>query len=137
VKDNLQTALAETGGVLCCGRMPTVTVQEVQLIQLFQNLLSNAIKYRHPERKPAIEVTANRQHDSWQISVRDNGIGISPEYQAQIFGLFKRLHDRRQYPGTGIGLAICQKIVERYGGRIWVESQLDQGSTFRFTLPGS
>ena len=106
----------------------------MHLRQIFQNLVGNAIKYRS-ERPPAIHVDARREAREWVISVADNGIGISPDYQDQIFGLFKRLHHREQYAGTGLGLAICKKLVERYGGRIWVESELGKGSVFFFSLP--
>jgi light-regulated signal transduction histidine kinase (bacteriophytochrome) len=106
----------------------------VHLQQLLQNLLSNAIKYRS-KSPPRVHIHAARQGSEWLFSVRDNGIGIDPKYASQIFGVFKRLHNSDQYPGTGIGLAICQKIVERYGGRIWVESQLGHGATFFLTLP--
>jgi light-regulated signal transduction histidine kinase (bacteriophytochrome) len=105
------------------------------LQQLFQNLVENAIKYRSPDRTPVVHVTAERQEGEWIFAVRDNGIGIDPEYKERIFGLFKRLHTSDEYSGTGIGLAICQRIVDRYRGRIWVESEPGQGSTFRFTLP--
>jgi signal transduction histidine kinase len=106
----------------------------VPLTQLFQNLISNALKYRS-SRTPEIGVFAAQDGAYWRFGVQDNGIGIPAEFRTQIFGIFKRLHDRRAYPGTGIGLAICQKIVERYGGRIWVESEVGRGSTFLFTLP--
>ena len=99
-----------------------------------QNLVSNALKYRS-DSKPSVRITATEETAYWRISVEDNGIGIAKKFQAQIFGIFKRLHDRTEYPGTGIGLAICQKIVERQGGRIWVESEPGSGSTFFFTLP--
>ena len=104
------------------------------MLQLFQNLVGNAIKYVG-KTPPHVHVSATRQEDAWLFSVRDNGIGIDPQYKEQIFGLFKRLHRHDEYDGTGVGLAICQKIVERYGGRIWVESELGQGADFRFTLP--
>jgi light-regulated signal transduction histidine kinase (bacteriophytochrome) len=113
--------------------LPTVPADEVRMVQLLQNLVGNAIKYRGPEA-PRIHVSAHHGNTGWMFSVQDNGIGISPEYAQQIFGVFKRLHGQN-YPGTGIGLAICQRIVERYGGRIWVESALGEGSTFFFTLP--
>ena len=106
----------------------------VPLVHLFQNLVSNALKYRS-DRKPLVRIDAAEADEQWCFSVEDNGIGIAREFQTQIFGIFKRLHDRTKYPGTGIGLAICQKIVERHGGRIWVESEPGRGSTFFFTLP--
>jgi light-regulated signal transduction histidine kinase (bacteriophytochrome) len=101
---------------------------------LFQNLLGNALKYRRDE-PPRIHVSALRKGAEWIFTVRDNGIGIDPQHRQQIFGVFKRLHSREKYSGTGIGLAICQKIVERYGGRIWVESEPGKGSEFKFAIP--
>jgi light-regulated signal transduction histidine kinase (bacteriophytochrome)/HAMP domain-containing protein len=115
--------------------LPDVKAHEFHVQQILQNLIANAIRYR-AESAPEICITAERTADQWLFSVRDNGIGIDPQYAKQIFGIFKRLHGQK-YPGTGIGLAICQKIVEGYGGRIWVESKLGQGATFRFTLPAA
>jgi light-regulated signal transduction histidine kinase (bacteriophytochrome) len=117
--------------------LPRLLVKEVHLVQLFQNVVGNAIKYRGTD-PPVVEVTAAAEPgDMWTISIRDNGIGIDPQFADQVFGIFKRLHRSDQYSGTGIGLAICHKIVHRYGGRIWVESAGEgTGSTFRFTLPG-
>ena len=103
-------------------------------VQLVQNLISNAIKYR-AQRPPRIHISAEWKEGHWVLAVADNGIGIAPEHHQKIFGVFKRLHGKN-VPGTGIGLAICQRVVERYKGRIWVESQPDQGATFYFTLPG-
>jgi len=114
--------------------LPTVRADLLQLTQLFQNLLGNALKFRS-EAPPKIHLDVRRDGEYWQFSVRDNGIGINPEFQDQIFDVFRRLHTHQQYEGTGIGLAICKKIVDRHGGRIWVESQPGQGATFCFTLP--
>jgi signal transduction histidine kinase len=110
----------------------------VHLTQLFQNLISNALKY-HSEEPPRIQIAAGEEDRGamWRISIADNGIGIEPDYQEQIFGLFQRLHGSGKYAGSGIGLAICQKIVQRYGGRIWVESTPGRGAKFIFTLPSA
>jgi light-regulated signal transduction histidine kinase (bacteriophytochrome) len=132
--DNLKAAIQEAGAEIIVGDLPVVPVQEVHLEQLFQNLIGNAIKY-HNLQPPRVHVSAISEQDHWVFSVQDNGIGIDPEYHQSIFGLFKRLHAGAQYSGTGIGLAICHKIVERYGGRIWVESAPGKGSTFFFKLP--
>jgi signal transduction histidine kinase/CheY-like chemotaxis protein len=131
---NLATTIDESGAVISSSGLPILLGDVVPLTHLFQNLISNALKYRGKDA-PRIVVSAQSQADSWLFTVRDNGIGIPQEFQSQIFGIFKRLHNKKEYPGTGIGLAICQKIVERYGGRIWVESEVGQGSTFFFTLP--
>ena len=133
---NLQSALAETGARISCDKLPMLRIQEIHLLQLFQNLIGNAIKYRSKDA-PVIQISAKREQEGWLISVRDNGIGIDSRYKEQIFGLFKRLHCAEDYSGTGVGLAICKKIVERYHGRIWVDSVPGQGSTFSFTLPAS
>jgi light-regulated signal transduction histidine kinase (bacteriophytochrome) len=131
---NLSAALRESEAKVSVGQLPALNVREVHLVQLFQNLIGNAIKYRG-EDAPAVEVTAKRENDEWTFNVKDNGIGIPPQYQEHIFRVFKRLHGLDKYEGTGMGLAICQRIVERYGGRIWVESQEGHGATFHFTLP--
>jgi light-regulated signal transduction histidine kinase (bacteriophytochrome) len=132
---NLEVAVAESGATLTHGDLPTVSGDFTQLAQLLQNLLSNALKYRS-DQAPVIHVSAAGENGNMRFSVRDNGIGIDQKYSDRIFQLFQRLHTRDEYPGTGIGLAICKKIVERHGGRIWVESAPGQGSTFYFTIPG-
>ncbi len=131
---NLRAAVAESAANITYTGLPSVAVKPVHLQQLFQNLIGNAIKYR-TEEPPAIRISACELDGYWQFSVKDNGIGIEPQYGEQIFRAFHRLHGRSQYPGTGIGLAICHKIVERYGGQIWLEPRLEKGSDFRFTLP--
>lgn len=133
---NFQTILQESAAVVIYGNLPTVAVKEVHLLQLLQNLIGNALKYRGVQ-PPRIVISAVPQEGSWLFSIQDNGIGIDPAYKEQIFGLFKRLHTAADYSGTGIGLAICQKIVQRYGTRIWVESEPGRGSTFFFTLPAN
>jgi light-regulated signal transduction histidine kinase (bacteriophytochrome) len=109
-------------------------MHEFQLQQVFQNLIVNAIRYRN-NFPPRITIAAVLQNDNWLFSVQDNGTGIEPQFKEQIFGVFKRLHSGADYPGTGMGLAICQRIIERAGGRIWVDSEPGQGSTFYFTIP--
>ncbi len=131
---NLQSAIDESGASITVDPLPPVRIHEFQLEQLFQNIVGNAIRYRG-EKSPLIHAGAEAEGDAWRFFVRDNGIGIDREYKEQIFEIFKRLHSFSEYPGTGMGLAICQRIVERAGGRIWVESQPGRGSTFFFTLP--
>jgi light-regulated signal transduction histidine kinase (bacteriophytochrome) len=131
---NLKAAIETSGTVVTHGPLPTVVHDNLLLAQLFQNLIGNAIKF-HVEAPPRVHVSADRQGDEWVFAVRDNGIGIDPQYADRIFTIFQRLHTREEYPGTGIGLAICKKIVERRGGRIWVESQPGTGSTFYFSIP--
>lgn len=130
---NLQGAISEAQASVSLGPLPTVVSNLLHLTQVFQNLISNAIKYRS-EQPPRISIAATEYATEWRFSVEDNGIGIPSQYQSQLFGIFKRLHGK-EYPGTGIGLATCKKIVERYGGRIWVESAPGEGSKFFFTLP--
>jgi PAS domain S-box-containing protein len=131
---DLGAAIEDERAVVTRGDLPTVQADAMQLSQLLQNLIGNAIKF-HGERAPRVEVAAERRGAEWLFSVRDNGIGIDPEYADRIFVIFQRLHSRAEYPGTGIGLAICKKIVERHGGRIWMDSAPGEGTTFYFTLP--
>ncbi len=130
-----QHAIRESGAVITSEPLPVVTADETQMTQLLQNLIVNAIKFRS-ERRPEIHLSARREGDRWTFAVRDNGIGIDRQYWDQIFVIFQRLHTREKYKGTGIGLAICKKIVERHGGRIWVDSTPGEGSTFYFTIQG-
>ncbi len=131
---NLQAGIESARATVTHDPLPTLPVDATQIMQLFQNLIGNALKF-HGESPPRIHVGAQRQDDRWVFSVRDNGIGIEPQYFEKIFHIFQRLHTRKAYSGTGIGLAICKKIVERHGGKIWVESQPGQGSTFYFSIP--
>jgi PAS domain S-box-containing protein len=131
---NLHAAIAESSAAVTWDPLPTVDADEVQLAQLFQNLMGNALKFRGAG-VPRIHVSAAEKDGEWHITVADNGIGIEPQYYERIFMLFQRLHTMGEYPGTGIGLAICKKVVERHGGRIWVHSTLGEGSQFQFTLP--
>jgi chemotaxis family two-component system sensor kinase Cph1 len=131
---NLRAAIDESGAVVTHDTMPTVHADEVQLGQLFQNLMGNALKFRSAS-VPRIHIGVAEKDSEWEFEVRDNGIGIEPQYFERIFMVFQRLHNKGEYPGTGIGLAICKKVVERHGGRIWVESRLGEGSSFHFTLP--
>jgi two-component system, chemotaxis family, sensor kinase Cph1 len=133
---NLSGAIAQSSAQITAEPLPSLPVHATHLQQLFQNLIGNAIKYRSVDAPPTVHVTVERQNGQWIFAVIDNGIGIDPEDKENIFGLFKRLHRDDEYSGTGIGLAICQRIVDRYHGRIWVESAPGRGSTFRFTLPG-
>jgi len=149
----LEPSIEESRAVITHDALPTVLADQAQLTQLFENLIGNALKFRSAA-SPRIHIAAREVADlplqdteappssekrrpAFIFSVRDNGIGIEPEYHEYIFVVFRRLHSRAHYPGNGIGLAICKKIVERHGGRIWVESQLGQGSTFYFTLPAA
>ena len=137
---NLKTAVQDTSAMVTRGNLPSVPILPIHLSQIFQNLIGNAIKYRRVEESPrvhvdAVHVDAVESGAMWRFSVSDNGIGIDEKYTEQIFGVFKRLHTAEEYSGTGMGLAICQKFVERAGGRIWVESKPGRGSIFYFTLP--
>jgi light-regulated signal transduction histidine kinase (bacteriophytochrome) len=131
---NLRAAIDESGAVVECDPLPDLIADQVQLGQLFQNLIGNAIKFRG-QAPPRVHIAAEDHGADWQFSVRDNGIGIDPKHADRVFQIFQRLHTREQYPGTGIGLAVCKKVVERHGGRLWVESQPGTGSNFLFTLP--
>ena len=132
--ENLHASIKESNAQVSIETLPGVFADTTQLTQLFQNLIGNAIKYRN-ERRPEIRVAAKPNGNEWTFSVQDNGIGIEPQYSERIFQMFQRLHTRAEYSGTGIGLAVCRKIVERHGGRIWVESQPGKGSIFLFTIP--
>ena len=130
----IQTALEEADAEVIIDPLPTVEGDATQLGMVFQNLIANAVKFRG-EAAPRVHVSALRQNGDWRFAVRDNGIGIKEAYQEKIFEIFERLHNRSEYEGTGIGLATCKKIVERHGGRIWVESEEGGGTTFFFTIP--
>ena len=131
---NLEVAIRDNGAEITHDPLPTVVADPSQIIQLLQNLVANAIKYRTTE-PPRVHLSAIEERGNWVLSVRDNGIGIDPEHSDKVFVVFQRLHGRDEYPGVGIGLATCKKIVERHGGRIWFESELGKGSTFYFTIP--
>jgi len=131
---NLRLAIEENNALVTFDALPEVLADEGQMVQLFQNLIGNAIKF-HSKEPPKVQIKVRREKDQWQFSVCDNGIGIDPQFAERIFVIFQRLHTREEYSGTGIGLSICRKIVERHGGRIWVESEYGRGATFCFTLP--
>jgi len=131
---NLRAAQEASGAAVSHDPMPAVIADASQLTQVFQNLIGNAMKFRGAE-PPRIHVGAETRDQVWVFTVKDNGIGLDPQYSDRIFMMFQRLHNKAEYPGTGIGLAICKKIVDRHGGRIWVDSQPGEGSTFGFTLP--
>ncbi len=133
---NLAANILENQAEIRFDVLPSVRVQQFHLTQLFQNLIGNALKYRKPDMPPVVQISAEPADDEWVFSVVDNGIGFNPAYAERIFGVFKRLHHHDEYPGTGIGLAICARIVAHYGGRIWAEGEEGKGATFRFTLPG-
>jgi chemotaxis family two-component system sensor kinase Cph1 len=132
--EELVGQIDESGAAVTAGRLPVVHGARLELYELFEHLLDNAIKFRASE-PPLIRVAATRWNGEWCFSVRDNGIGIHPRQHERIFEIFQRLHSKHEYPGMGLGLAICKKVVERHGGRIWVESRVGLGSTFRFTIP--
>ena len=134
VLDNLNLVIQETHAQITHDPLPMVAGDAPQLARVFQNLIDNAIKFRGPQ-PPQIHVAATRQGEEWVFSVRDNGIGVEPEHLGRLFVIFQRLHPREKYPGTGIGLALVKRIVERHGGRVWAESKPPEGSTFYFALP--
>ncbi len=134
-RENVRFSIEESRATVTSDPLPTIFADKVQITQLLQNLIGNAIKFRGP-KPPEIRILAKREEHQWVFGVRDNGIGIEPRYFEKIFLIFQRLHTNAQYKGTGIGLAICKRIVERHGGRIWVESKPGEGSTFHFTIPG-
>ena len=134
VLTSLEVAIGECGAAVTHDALPILMVDPIQISQLFQNLIANAVKFRGATA-PRVHVSARAEGRSWEFAVSDNGIGIDPQFFSQLFAIFHRLHPRGEYPGTGIGLAVCKKIVERHGGRIWIESQPGKGTTFRFTIP--
>ena len=131
--ENLSMRLQETGAKVTQDALPVITGSEAQVVQIFQNLISNALKYRG-DRVPVIHISSQKGKSEWIFSVADNGIGIDSRYFERIFQIFQRLHGREEYEGTGIGLAICQRILHQQGGRIWVDSVLGEGSTFYFSI---
>ena len=132
---HLTQAVEESGASITHDPMPTIQVDRGQMVRLFQNLIGNALKYRKPNQPPKIHVSAEQAGSEWVITIEDNGIGFDPGYASTIFMPFKRLHQVGEYPGSGVGLAICKRIVESHGGRIWAESKPGEGASFRFTLP--
>ncbi len=134
---NLRIAIEEIGAKIDSRELPVVMGDARQLTQLFQNLVGNALKFRKPGQAPRIEIWAERDGGCWRVSVRDDGIGLDPQFSERVFAIFQRLHAREEYEGRGLGLAICKKIVERHGGRIWVESKQGEGAAFSFTLPAA
>ncbi len=132
---HLDQAITESGASVTHDPMPTLAVDRGQMVRLFQNLVGNAVKYRKPNEPPKVHISAEQRESEWLVSIRDNGIGFDPKDASAIFAPFKRLHTAEEYPGTGVGLAICRRIVQAQGGRIWAESQPGEGTTFFFTLP--
>jgi two-component system, chemotaxis family, sensor kinase Cph1 len=133
--NNLRSKIVEAGAEITCDPLPTLVADSTQLMQLFQNLIANAIKFNRPGVAPQIHISVERQEENWLFGFRDNGIGIDPQFFDRIFIIFQRLHNRDEYPGSGMGLTICKKIVECHRGRIWVESIPTEGTTFFFTIP--
>ena len=132
-RSNLEKPIRDAGAEIVRGQLPTVTGNSKLLGQLYQNLIENAVKFA-ADRSPVVELTAERAEGWWTLGVKDNGIGIKPEYFERIFRPFQRLHGRSEYQGTGIGLAICKKVLQKHGGAIWVESEPGAGAHFKFTL---
>jgi light-regulated signal transduction histidine kinase (bacteriophytochrome) len=132
---SLRSSIDGSQAIITRDPLPAIAGDQVQLEHLFQNLISNAIKFRHEGLQPQVHISCRPEGDQWNFSVRDNGIGIEPQQHEKVFQIFQRLHTRVQYPGAGIGLSICKKIVEQHGGRIWIESMPGGGSTFCFTWP--
>jgi chemotaxis family two-component system sensor kinase Cph1 len=130
---NLRSIIDESGATIEFDKMPTIMANHLEMIQLFQNLIVNAIKYRS-EKPLEIQINGSAEGDRWFFSIKDNGIGIESQYKERIFDMFQRLHGKKEYSGTGIGLAICKKIVENHGGKIWIDSTVGEGTTFYFTI---
>jgi len=130
----LQTSIHDAGAEVTCDELPTIVGDRAQWVQVLQNLIGNALTY-HGDQPPRVHVLAQRDGDEWVFCVRDNGIGIEPKYHERIFEIFQRLHDQQKYPGTGIGLAVCRRVVHRHGGKIWVDSEPGKGSSFCFSIP--
>jgi light-regulated signal transduction histidine kinase (bacteriophytochrome) len=131
---NLEIVIEENNAVITNETLLKISADYSQMVQVFQNIIGNALKYRS-KKTPKIHISSRKEDDKWLFSVKDNGIGIDPEYSEKIFQIFRRLHTREEYEGTGIGLAITKRIIERHGGKIWVESEPGKGSTFYFTIP--
>ena len=134
VLESMRTHISEVGAEITSDSLPEVHANPMQMSQLLQNLISNSLKYRHPDRKPVIQLSVRYAPGEWIFALRDNGQGFDPAYAEQIFGIFQRLHGR-DVPGTGIGLSLCKRIVERHGGRIWAQGRPGEGATFYFSLP--
>ena len=132
---NLDGSILQSNAKISVAEMPTVRMRESHLSQIFQNLLGNAIKYRNEGRQPVIEISTRKLGSNWIFTIADNGIGVPAAYKESIFGIFQRLHTDNKYSGTGMGLAICKRIVERYRGQIWVESDYGEGARFSFSVP--
>jgi light-regulated signal transduction histidine kinase (bacteriophytochrome) len=132
---NLGSAIDQSGAAVTHDPLPVVRADKTQLTQVFQNVVGNALKFRDPDRPPRIHVAVRQEQGKWLFSVADNGVGFEQQYEEKMFVIFQRLHGRGNYPGTGIGLAICRRIIERHGGRIWARGEPGKGSTFFFTLP--